>query len=359
MSAGRGPARGARMAQRWRRYGLWLSGLWVSPLGWILFRVAVPSHLHTFLIIITCCALAPVPAFAISSQREARLEAEQFNAAERAEQLKLQLETLRYRAERMREELSAADRQARLSRQLTLLGRFTAGFLHEFNNPLAILTSRIEVLLEERKADADLGADLHQMLKETRYMAKIAGTLLHALRRERGENTFEPCVPAEALEDVLASLSSPAAEQGVRLIAEPATAPRVNLPAHVLIEVASALVANSLQALAGRSDGTVWLRLEPYYQPGSKVVLKIEDNGPGVPEELREHLFEPFVSQSPGKERLGLGLFLAASLLDAYQSSLRYEPRAGGGAGFVIEMPPDRFTEGRDYYWFYGGGVSV
>lgn len=342
----------------WRRYGFWLSGLWVSPLGWILFRVAVPSHLHTFLIVIVCCALAPVPAFVISSQREARLQAERSGAAECAGQLKLQLETLRYRAGRMREELLAADRQARLSRQLTLLGQFTAGFLHEFNNPLAILTSRIEVLLEERKADADLGADLQQLLKESRYMANIAGTLLHALRRERGEDTFEPCVPTDAIEDVLASLGCPAAEQGVRLITEPANAPRVNLPAHVLIEVTSTLVANSLQALDGRSDGTVWLRLEPYHQPGSKVVLKVEDNGPGVPEALRDHLFEPFVSQSPGKERLGLGLFLAASLLDAYQASLRYEPRAGGGASFAIEMPPDRFTQGRDYYWFYGGASA-
>ena len=52
---------------------------------------------------------------------------------------------------------------------------------------------------------------------------------------------------------------------------------------------------------------TIWLRLEPYRTAGSKVVLRVEDNGPGVPESIRDHLFEPFVSQSPGRERLGPG----------------------------------------------------
>jgi signal transduction histidine kinase len=84
------------------------------------------------------------------------------------------LETVRFRTIRLHEELKAADRQARLSPQLTLLGQFTAGFMHEFNNPLAIVAGRIKVLLEERKEDAALCADLEQMLKEMRYMSQIA-----------------------------------------------------------------------------------------------------------------------------------------------------------------------------------------
>ncbi|MDE3148652.1 MAG: HAMP domain-containing histidine kinase, partial [Acidobacteriota bacterium] len=90
---------------------------------------------------------------------------------------------------------------------------------------------------------------------------------------------------------------------------------------------------------------------------GAKVVIRIEDNGPGVPEGIREHLFEPFISQSAGRERLGLGLFLAASLLDMYEGRIGYETRNGGGACFTIEVPPSRFTRGQPYHW-YAGGVS-
>jgi signal transduction histidine kinase len=309
-------------------------------------------------ILVVAWSMAPLPALLLSRRRHDRALSEAGNAREAAEQLKLQLENVRYRTARLREELSAADRQARLSHQLTLLGQFTAGFMHEFNNPLAIVTGRIEVLLEERSADAALCGDLQQMLSEMRYMGNIARTLLQALRRERGGEVFAPSAPCEALEEALAALRSSAHELGVRLSPEIADVPRVNLPGHVVSEVVRGLLSNALDALKGREDATVWIRLEPYRTPGAKVVLRVEDNGPGVPQSIRERLFEPFISQSPGRERLGLGLFLGASLLDMYDGRLWYEERDGGGASFVVEMPPARFTRGQPYHWFVGGSPS-
>src|ERR1035437_269350 len=113
--------------------------------------------LTTILIVAAALELAFPPALLYFRCRRNQWFLQVKQATEEAERLKLQLETGRYR-------------QARLSHQLTLLGQFTAGFMHEFNNPLAIVTSRIEVLLEERKEDAALCGDLQQMLKETRYM---------------------------------------------------------------------------------------------------------------------------------------------------------------------------------------------
>lgn len=309
------------------------------------------------LVSIACLSVA-LPALLVSSRRQNRLLLQAKKASEEAEQLRLHLEAIRHRTGRLREELSAADRQARLAHQLTLLGQFTAGFLHEFNNPLAILISRIEVLLEERKEDAALGADLQQMLKEARYMGSISGTLLRALRRERVEETFAPSVAVDDLQEVVVSLGPSAARQGVQLSFESAEVPRLNLPSHVLIEVARTLVTNALEALQGRENGAIAVLLEPYHRPGAKVILKVEDNGPGVPEALRAHLFEPFVSRSTNRERLGLGLFLAASLLDTYDGSLRYEPREDGGARFIVELPPVRFTKGQPYHWFVKGVSS-
>ncbi len=301
------------------------------------------------------CLLAPLPALLVFRRRYQQALSEVGSAREEAEQLKLQLDNVRHRTARLREELSAADQQARLSHQLALLGQFTAGFMHEFNNPMAIVTSRIEVLLEERNTDTALCGDLHQMLKEMRYMGNIARTLLQALRRERGGEVFAPSAPSEALEEAVVALMPSAAEEGVELVREIAEVPRVNVPGHVVSEVVRSLLGNALQALKGREGGIVWIRLEPYRAAGAKVVFRIEDNGPGVPEAIREHLFEPFISQNPGRERLGLGLFLAASLLDMYDGRIWYEDRAGGGASFAVEVPPARFTRGQPYHWFVGG----
>jgi len=193
-------------------------------------------------------------------------------------------------------------------------------------------------------------------------MGNIARTLLQALRRERGSEVFVPSAPSEALQEALVALLPAANEQGVRPVEEIADVPRVNVPGHVVSEVVRGLLSNSLEALKGREGATIWIRLEPYRTAGAKVVLRIEDNGPGVPESIREHLFEPFVSQSPRRERyglgLGLGLFLGASLLDMYDGRLWYEERTGGGASFVVEMPPARFTRGQPYHWFVGGNPS-
>ena len=229
--------------------------------------------------------------------------------------------------------------------------------MHEFNNPLAIVAGRLEVLLEERKGDAALCADLKQMLNETRYMSNIATTLLQALRRERGGEIFDAAAPRKALEDALEALRPSAKVQGVAVVEEIGEAPRVDVPEHVIGEVVRSLLGNALKALKGQDGGTIWVRIEQYRTAGARVVVRVEDNGPGVPESIRAHLFEPFISQNSSGERLGLGLglFLAASLLDMYDGQIRYEMRYGGGASFVVDLPPARFTRGQPYHWFAGG----
>lgn len=333
---------------------LLLSAAWTLPLLLIAFDLFPDNTWARAAALVCAVLLAPCPVWLVLHIRQRRLEVKASLAAEDAAQLRLQLETVRYRTARLREELQAADRQARLSHQLTLLGQFTAGFMHEFNNPLAIVAGRLEVLLEERKCDAELCADLEQMLKETRYMSKIATTLLQALRRERRAEVFEASDLHKALADPLQVIQPLAESRGVRLAVEYGDAPRVDVPEHVVSEVVRGLLNNAVEALKDRKDGVVRVRLEQYRTAGAKVVVRIEDNGPGIPESIREHLFEPFISQSSGRERLGLGLFLAASLLDMYDGRIRYEPVVGGGAGFVMELPPARFTRGQPYHWFAG-----
>ncbi len=333
---------------------LWLSGIWILPVC-VGAAALLPVVFAHWLALGLACLLAPIPALVLLGKEKREFLTRTCKAEEARANLKAELETVKYRTARLREELQAADRQARLSHQLTLLGQFTAGFLHEFNNPLAIVVGRIEVLLEERNEDGALCADLEQMLKEARYMGKIATTLLQALRRERSREVFEPCTPQRPLHEALRAIRPQAESSGISLVAELADAPRVDVPEHVVAEVTRSLLSNALQALKDRDDPTVWFRLDSYRTAGASVVVRVEDNGPGVPDSIRSHLFEPFISQSSGRERLGLGLFLAASLLDMYDGRIRYEPRAGGGASFVVELPPTRFTRGQPYHWFAGG----
>ena len=338
-----------------RRVVLWLGGLWIVPLAAIVLWSLPSGRVPLLWLSVLSAALAPMPALIYLARQTSQWRKAKSALEEDVARVSLQLDTVRYRTARLREELQAADKQARLSHQLTLLGQFTAGFMHEFNNPLAIVAGRLEVLLEERKDDAALCADLEQMLKETRYMGRIGSTLLQALRLERGGEVFEASDPAAALNDAVAAFSPQATAQAVAITAELHEAPRVDVPRHVVDEVVRTLLCNALKALEGRERGEILVQLDSYRTAGARVVIRVEDNGPGVPEAIRSHLFEPFISQGSGRERLGLGLFLAASLLDMYDGRIRYQPRGNGGAGFTVELPPARFTRGQPYHWFASG----
>jgi len=209
---------------------LWGCGIWVLSLTTTTLWFKPPTEMARIIVVIVAILLAPLPALIWSFRQRSHLLDLIADAEEETAQLKLQLETVRYRTSRLREELQAADKQARLSHQLTLLGQFTAGFMHEFNNPLAIVAGRLEVLLEERKDDGALCADIEQMLKETRYMGRIAGTLLQALRRERGGGVFEPCDPRQALAEVVAAVKPAPNARHASLVEEIGEAPRVDVP---------------------------------------------------------------------------------------------------------------------------------
>jgi two-component system, NtrC family, sensor kinase len=330
---------------------LFVSGLWVVPV-WLVAHWLAPGRLSEWVVVPLLLAAAPLPAIVTTRRRLRRVAMEREAAVDEAERARQYTETMRYRVQRLTQELSDADRQARIAHQMSLLGRFVAGFMHEVNSPLAILTSRTEVLLEERREDEQLCRDLQEILKEARYLDKIAGTLLPALKKGRSEGAFEPALLAPAIAQALTSLQPTAHAQNVVLSFEPHNVPRVNLPSHVVEEVVRALLVNSLQALEPIGRGHIVVRLRPAQPNGSMVVFDVEDDGPGIPNDLRPHLFEPFVSRASQQQRSGLGLFIVASLLHMYDGLIRLDSAEASGARFVIEVPRARFTREQPYHWF-------
>lgn len=273
-------------------------------------------------------------------------------AHQKAENTAMHLKTLQFRVQRLQEDLREANRQARLSHQMTLLGQFVAGFMHEVKNPLAILQGRAEVLLEERQEDPQLCKDLKAILKEAAYIHEIANSLLMVLSKERQQETYSPASPRQVFEKVYTTLEPYARAKGIALSLVLHPTSRVDMPAPILEEILRALIVNAVEATQQKEGGWVCLSLEPFNQASMKVILKVEDNGPGIRDEMAPHIFEPFVSRSPEKGRTGLGLFIVASYIDIYEGSIRYEKNAEGGATFIVEIPSARFTEEKPYHWF-------
>jgi C4-dicarboxylate-specific signal transduction histidine kinase len=95
------------------------------------------------------------------------------------------------------------------------------------------------------------------------------------------------------------------------------------------------LLVNSLEAMGERIDGVIRLRSETV---DGGVRLMIEDDGPGVPPELGERVFEPYVTGRPGA-KAGLGLTAARALATRWGGTLDWEPMGRAGARFALRLP--------------------
>jgi histidine kinase len=115
--------------------------------------------------------------------------------------------------------------------------------------------------------------------------------------------------------------------------------PEVNADTARLQQVFLNLIVNSRDALADlppESPKKLWLRVE---QKGRTLDYIVEDNGPGVPPELEERVFEPFYTSKPPGEGTGLGLSIAYGIVKDHDGEIRLESSEAGGARFVVSLP--------------------
>ncbi len=341
-----------------RRVLLWVSGAWVLPFWGIALWLDAGSVPRIAALSICAILLAPLPALMFLRWQRARLLGRITDAEEAAAQLKLQLETVRFRTARLREELQAADQQARLSHQLTLLGQFTAGFMHEFNNPLAIVAGRLEVLLEERKDDSALCADLEQMLKETRYMGQHRRHALAGLA-ERARGRSLRCVrpKASALHEAMAAFSSDGKVSGMFRCWKKSRRRRAWMcPEHVIGEVVRGLLSNALEALEGSDEGNdlgaAGAVSHRGRQGGASHRRQWSRRSRGDP---RASVRTVHFAEQRAASAWAWACFWPPACWICMMAASGTKTRDGGGASFVIELPPARFTRGQPYHWFAGG----
>jgi signal transduction histidine kinase len=203
------------------------------------------------------------------------------------------------------------------------LQRFAAMAAHEIRNPLATMRGLLE-LFREKRGDA-LGEDgtrtVKDVLGEVDRLSKLTGDLLD-LSSERPLSTG-----THALEPLIAQAASGNPTLSVRV---PASETLVEVDALRLSQVLQNLLRNAAQA---KTDATVQVEVK---NEGGLVHLRLHDDGPGVPASLRERLFEPFASEKPDGN--GLGLSLSRRLVERMGGTLRHVATARG-ACFEVRVP--------------------
>ena len=242
----------------------------------------------------------------------------------------------RRRQRRAEGEIRRLEEEIRRKEKLAAVGTLAAGVAHSIRNPLTGLKLRLFSFTRGMELSPAQQEDVQAMNEAVRHMEAITSNFLEFSRRPRLSK--EPLDMSEVLDRTLILLQPRMEAYKVTLRrTRHAPLPRVDGDAEQLREALANLIINACEA-AG-TDGEVRIseergRLAPL---GPVVVIRIEDSGPGVPEELHEVIFQPFMSTKV--EGTGLGLPIARRIFEEHGGWLHLHNAPGHGASFVMVLP--------------------
>lgn len=255
----------------------------------------------------------------------------QTQLGEEKQSLRARLEEL----ERTTRELEETQVSLARSEKLASVGRLAAGIAHEIGNPLSAITGLVELVQEGDLEPGEEREFLARVRKETERINRIIRDLLDFARAEPpAADTDASCDLAEVVEDAV-RLVGP--QKDLRLVTlerlfEEDT-PRASGSASRLAQVVLNLLLNAADAIDG--EGTIRLEVA---SDGDTVTLVVEDDGPGIPADVREHLFEPFVTTKKSGEGTGLGLAVCHTLVEQMGGTLSADNADEGGARFTVSL---------------------
>jgi signal transduction histidine kinase len=219
------------------------------------------------------------------------------------------------------------------------MGEMAAGLAHEIRNPLGAIKASAQYLRETPSAD-DGGSDefLHIIVDEVDRLNRVVSSFLDYANPAAGDRPM-PCdvnAVVERTAQVLATEVERVDLMGT--LALSADLPRVRIDAERLRQVLINLIQNALQAI--ELGGT--LRIETRLGPGSDasepwVEISVSDTGKGVPQQVLNNLFQPFVTTR--QKGTGLGLAISQRIVSAANGKIVVHTRQGQGSTFTVRLP--------------------
>ena len=240
-------------------------------------------------------------------------------------------------AERQRLEKAKVQAERLLERQekLATLGTLTAGIAHEIRNPLTSLKARLYTLEKHLQAVPAARKDTDIISAEISRLERIVQDALSFARP--ADPKFERLAADTLLREVQGLMSPDLESRGLQLVVESSPELLIRADSGHLKQVLVNLVRNAAEAIDGK--GTVTLRTRSARAPfggreTAAVILEVADDGKGIAPEVENRLFDPFFSTK--ETGTGLGLPIAARIVERHGGMLQYQTRPGHGTTFGV-----------------------
>ncbi len=221
----------------------------------------------------------------------------------------------------------------RQSEKLASVGKFASGLAHEMNNPLGVIKCYGELLRNAASSEQERN-DVDVIMRHATQAQNVLQDLLNFARPTKV--TVEDAALGDVVQSAVRAYGVQAEARNVAMQAHiDAKAGALELSRQAADQILSNLLGNALDALDGVADGRidVSVTLSDDYE----VVLSVRDNGPGIPPDVLENIFDPFFSTKDVGKGTGLGLAVVYGLIKDMGGSI--DVNAGPGAEFVVTFP--------------------
>lgn len=216
--------------------------------------------------------------------------------------------------------------------KIAALGQLAGHIAHELNNPLTGIRSLCQVLSKDKKQSEEIIADITEVESAAVRCQNIIRNLLE-YSKPHSEDLRVSTDVNEIVSNTLPLIKSLIGRHRseISLSNEPLFA---LVDPHMLQQVVFNLVANACQAMV--TTGTIVVKTT---REGDVIKIRIQDTGPGVPENLQGEIFQPFFTTKPAGEGTGLGLSLSLNIIRGFGGDLILDKNYFDGAAFEIHLP--------------------
>jgi signal transduction histidine kinase len=237
---------------------------------------------------------------------------------------------------RMRQEVESLQHQVIRQERLAAVGQLVSGVAHEINNPLQAILGFAELLQMQHNVPESVKTDLVLIQKESARACAIIRNLAMFARQQTSD------AEAVAFVDVIKSVAElrqrRLESENIELRIDDNSKRCVRAVLAELQQVVLNFVVNAEQAilLSKRQPGRITVRTR---DEGDRVILEVEDTGPGVSPEDEAKLFQPFFTTKPPGQGTGLGLSVSYGIIDSLGGRIGYRSAPTGGAIFYFDLP--------------------
>lgn len=227
-------------------------------------------------------------------------------------------------------QLIKAQEQLLRHEKLAAIGSLATGVAHEINNPAAIIRGNVEILQMGLSANADGQEEVREILKQVERVSLITRNLLNFAGKQ--ELASEQVLIVDLLDEILAQIRHQQPFGDVEVCRQLQSIPPVAGDRERLRQVFTNIILNALQAM----QGTGVLTLISYCED-ENVVIRIANSGPGITDEKKEKIFNPFFTTK--HQGTGLGLSVSYGIVQAHGGSIELVDQPSAGACFQIILP--------------------